>query len=152
MSIEMIYGDIFASDCQTLVNPVNCAGIMGAGLALDFKRRFPEMFVEYHSLCRRGGFDIGILWIYRTGDRWILNFPTKRHWREASHEDHLHAGLKAFLGSYLAEGIVSVAFPLLGAGLGGLKPARSLEIMQTHLIHCKIPVKIYLPDRPSSNG
>ena len=146
MSIELIKGNLFASFCQTLVNPVNCAGAMGAGLAREFKLRFPEMFQEYRSVCRRGGLDIGVLWIYRTDARWILNFPTKKHWRGAGHEDHLHAGLKTFMDSYRTEGIVSVAFPLLGAGLGGLKPHRSLEIMRAYLTHCTIPVEIYLHD------
>lgn len=154
MAIEIIDGDIFSSRCQTLVNTVNCVGVMGAGLALEFKARCPEMFCEYRERCRRGEIAIGTLWIYRTAERWVLNFPTKRHWRSPSKEEYLHAGLKQFMETYRAEGITSIAFPLLGARNGGLEPARSLEIMRAYLEQCEIAVEIYryAPPRASSDS
>lgn len=72
-------GDIFRSGAQTLVNPVNCRGVMGAGLALAFKQRYPEMFAAYVEECRSGRLRIGRPWLYRTGQPWMLNFPTKDH-------------------------------------------------------------------------
>ncbi len=143
MAIKVLDADIFSSTCQTLVNTINCVGVMGAGLALEFKRRYPEMYREYRVLCRSGGMKIGTLWIYRTKDRWVLNFPTKLHWRGKSKEEYLRAGLKTFMDIYSAEGIESIAFPLLGAGLGGLNPGRSQEIMESYLCNCSIPVEIF---------
>lgn len=141
--IKVFDADIFSSTCQTLVNTVNCVGVMGAGLALEFKQRYPAMFKEYRSLCKNGGMKIGTLWIYRAKDRWVLNFPTKQHWRGKSKEEYLHAGLKTFMDIYLSEGIESIAFPLLGAGLGGLNPERSQEIMMSYLRNCSIPVVLF---------
>ncbi|MCE5231239.1 macro domain-containing protein [bacterium] len=143
MAIKILDGDILSSTCQTLVNTVNCVGVMGAGLALGFKRRYPDMYREYRSMCQSGGMKIGTLWIYRMKDRWVLNFPTKQHWRGKSKEEYLHAGLKSFMDIYLSEGIESIAFPLLGAGLGGLNPGRSQEIMMSYLENCAIPVEIF---------
>jgi O-acetyl-ADP-ribose deacetylase (regulator of RNase III) len=143
MSLDVIDGDIFSSKSQTLVNTVNCVGAMGAGIALEFKLQHPRMYQEYRSLCKAGKLDIGTLWIYRTNDRWILNFPTKRHWRQNSREEYLHAGLKSFMDIYSSEGIESIAFPLLGAQNGHLNPSRALKIMESYLIHCAIPVEIY---------
>jgi O-acetyl-ADP-ribose deacetylase (regulator of RNase III) len=116
---------------------------MGAGLALEFKRRYPEMDQKYRLLCKQGELDIGTLWIFKTDDRWVLNFPTKRHWRQPSKEEYLHAGLKTFMETYRAEAIASIAFPLLGAHHGRLDPMRSQEIMESYLVHCTIPVEIY---------
>lgn len=143
MAIKVFDDNIFSSTCQTLVNTVNCVGVMGAGLALEFKRRYPDMYQEYRSLCHSGGMKIGTLWIFRMNDRWVLNFPTKQHWRGKSKEEYLHAGLKTFMDIYLSEGIESIAFPLLGAGLGGLNPRRSQEIMMSYLGMCSIPVEIH---------
>lgn len=143
MGIEIIDGDIFLSTCQTLVNTVNCVGVMGAGLALEFKHRYPEMDEAYRRLCVRGELEIGRLWLFKPNDRWILNFPTKQHWRQPSKEDYLHAGLKTFMDIYRSEGIESIAFPLLGARNGKLDPVRSQEIMVSYLCHCSIPVEIY---------
>lgn len=143
MAIKVFDTDIFSSTCQALVNTVNCVGVMGAGLALEFKRRYPDMYREYRSLCESGSMKIGTLWLFRMKDRWVLNFTTKQHWRGKSNEEYLHAGLKTFMGLYLSEGIESIAFPLLGAGLGGLNPGRSQEIMESYLGNCSIPVEIF---------
>lgn len=138
MGLKVIDGDIFSSRCQTLVNTVNCVGIMGAGLALEFKRRYPEMYQKYRLLCNQGGLNIGTLWIFKTSERWVLNFPTKQHWRQRSKEDYLHAGLKTFMETYRAEAIESIAFPLLGAHHGRLDPRRSQEIMESYLAETNI--------------
>ena len=137
-------GNIFDSNAQTLVNTVNCVGVMGKGLALQFKQRFPAMFREYEKICKKGLLDVGKLWLFKTENRWILNFPTKYDWRNPSKEEYLELGLQKFVDTYKKKGITSVAFPLLGASNGGLEPAISLQIMKNYLEKCEIPVSIYL--------
>lgn len=144
--IKHIHGNIFTSPCQTLVNTVNCAGIMGAGIAFEFRLREPGMFKKYVTLCENSSLDIGKLWLYKDSSPWILNFPTKKHWKFPSKERYLHAGLEKFMASYRQCGIESIAFPLLGASKGGLDPDRSLSIMTGYLKDCEIAVEIYQYD------
>src|SRR5690554_3048314 len=110
MAAKVIIGNIFSSDCQTLVNTINCVGIMGAGIALEYRLRYPEMYDRYVQLCSDSKIDIGKLWIYKS-DRWILNFPTKKHWKDPSRIEYLESGLEKFRDTYLNKGITSVAFP-----------------------------------------
>ena len=81
MSIEVITGNIFTSTCQTIVNTVNCVGVMGAGIALECRFRYPEVHKKYISLCNENKIEIGLLWVYKSPKRWVLNFPTKKHWK-----------------------------------------------------------------------
>ena len=141
-------GNIFDSKAQTIVNTVNCMGVMGKGLALQFKKRYPEMFIAYEQLCKKQLLDIGKLWLYKTDRRWILNFPTKYDWRLPSKESYLEKGLEKFLLTYKQRGIESIAFPLLGANNGGIPPDVSLEIMKRYLKNCEIPVTIYINYKP----
>lgn len=140
----IVSGNIFDSNAQTLVNTVNCMGVMGKGLALQFKKRYPDMFVAYKKLCENQLLDIGKLWLYKTERRWVLNFPTKYDWRLPSKERYLEQGLEKFLQSYKQRGIESIAFPLLGANNGGITPEVSLQIMSHYLQYCEIPVTIYI--------
>ncbi|MBF7728600.1 macro domain-containing protein [Pseudomonas sp. N040] len=142
-NLAVVTGNIFRSRAQTCVNTINCVGVMGAGIAFEYRLRYPEMFQQYRLLCEQGQIAIGKLWIFKAMDRWVLNFPTKKHWRYPSQEDFLHAGLEKFMSTYKSRGISSVAFPLLGAQMGGLSAERSLEIMLDHLSPCAIPVEIY---------
>lgn len=148
---KIVKGSLFDSSCSILVNTVNCVGAMGAGVALEARLRFPKMYNEYVALCKAREIQIGKLWLYREGPRGVLNFPTKDNWRNPTKEAYLHAGLERFMESYQAEGITSVAFPILGASNGGLDPARALSIMQSYLQHCNIPVEIYEHDPVVSN-
>ena len=141
-------GDIFYSKAQTIVNTVNCVGVMGKGLALRFKKSYPKMFYEYTGLCEKGLIDIGKLWLYKDKRRWILNFPTKYDWRTPSEPYYLEAGLEKFMATYRQKGITSIAFPLLGASNGGIPAYVSLAIMEQYLQHCEIPVTIYLKYEP----
>lgn len=143
MSVQVIQGDIFQSQCQTLVNPINCVGVMGAGLALEYRKRYPQMYERYQAFCRQGDLKIGKLWIYKSSDRWILNFPTKNHWQYPSKIAYLQVGLEKFINTYQQRKITSIAFPLLGASCGRINPATSLEVMQNYLEQCYIPVEIY---------
>ena len=144
-NLKFISGNIFTSKRQTLVNTVNCVGVMGAGVALEFKFRYPEMFKEYVQRCREGELVIGTLWLYKPkdGSRWVLNFPTKKHWRHPSREEYLERGLSNFLDVYKGYGLESVAFPLLGAANGGIPEERSKAIMTRYLSECDIPIDIY---------
>ena len=149
--VTVIQGNIFASQCQTLVNTVNCEGVMGAGIALEFKLRHPEMFQQYAEHCRAGRIDIGKLWLYKppsgAGDgRWVLNFPTKRRWKDPSRLEYLASGLEKFAASYHRRGVQSAAFPVLGSANGGLAEEAALAVMLQYLAPCEIPVEIYRYD------
>lgn len=145
MPVTVIKGNIFTSHCQTIVNTVNCVGVMGAGIALECRLRYPDMYERYVELCEAGQIDIGKLWIYKS-DRWILNFPTKKHWKYPSKKEYLEAGLEKFVNSYKERGIESIAFPLLGADKGGILPDESLGIMRRYLDDLEIPIEIYKYD------
>lgn len=123
----MIYeltGDILAADVEAIVNPVNCVGIMGAGLALQIRDRFRANFAAYAKACRRGDMIPGRVMVYDRGvgmaPRWVVNFPTKRHWRDPSRIEDIEAGLADLVRAIRDRGIGSIAVPALGAGLGGL--------------------------------
>lgn len=136
-------GNIFTTQCQVIVNTVNCVGVMGAGIAYEFRLRYPEMFEKYQTLCANKDLDIGKLWIYSAEERKILNFPTKYDWKYPSKEEYLHKGLQKFLETYKQKGITSIAFPLLGAQKGGLSTEKSLSIMEQYLKDCDIDIEIW---------
>jgi O-acetyl-ADP-ribose deacetylase (regulator of RNase III) len=152
MSIKIIQGNIFNSKLQTVVNTVNCVGVMGKGIALVFKLRYPEMFEVYSEHCKKGNISIGKLWIYKgeLDAPWVLNFPTKFHWKYPSKLEYLEKGLEKFCDSFKDQGITSIAFPLLGAHNGGLDKEDVLKIMNKYLENCNIPIEIYEydPDAP----
>jgi O-acetyl-ADP-ribose deacetylase (regulator of RNase III)/uncharacterized protein YwgA len=122
--IEYKTGDIISKNAEALVNTVNCVGIMGRGIALQFRNAFPENFSAYKAACRRGDLQPGKLFVYRTNGlsnpKYIINFPTQRHWRGRSKLADIEAGLTALASEIRTLGIRSVAVPPLGSGLGGL--------------------------------
>ena len=122
--IRSVTGDILESSAEALVNTVNCVGVMGRGIALQFKQAFPDNFREYAAACRRGEVKPGRMVVFETGrangPRYIFNFPTKRHWRGKSRIEDIEAGLNALVAEVQARGIRSIAIPPLGSGLGGL--------------------------------
>lgn len=122
--IEYRSGDILKSEAEALVNTVNCVGVMGRGIALQFKNAFPENFKAYAAACRREQVQPGRMFVFETGQltppRYIINFPTKRHWRGKSRIEDIEAGLVALVAEIRAWRIRSIALPPLGAGLGGL--------------------------------
>lgn len=117
-------GDLLAEPAEALVNTVNCVGVMGRGVALQFRNAFPENFSAYRAACDRGEVQPGRMFVFELGQltrpRWIINFPTKRHWRGRSKIEDIEAGLKALVAEIRARGIRSIALPPLGSGLGGL--------------------------------
>jgi O-acetyl-ADP-ribose deacetylase (regulator of RNase III) len=145
--MKVIKGNIFATTCQTVVNTVNCVGVMGAGIAYEFRLRYPGLYQKYVELCNNKSISIGSLWLFKAKDKWILNFPTKYHWKYPTKIEYLHKGLEKFLSTYKEKGITSVAFPLLGASNGGLDPDVSFNVMQTYLNQCDIPVEVYFFDK-----
>lgn len=118
---EIKHGSIFDSECEALVNPVNCVGVMGAGLALEFKKRFPGMFKSYVEDCESGDLRIGHLSVHIGLDYpAVINFPTKNHWKHNSKIEYIEQGLDA-LADLVETGFPkSIAIPALGCGLGGL--------------------------------
>ena len=119
--IEFCTGDLFDADVEALVNPVNCVGAMGRGLALEFRRMWPEVYEEYRAACDGGRVKVGsILTVRVADDPYILNFPTKRHYRDPSSLDDIESGMQALVEEVRKLGLTSIAIPALGCGLGGL--------------------------------
>ena len=122
--IEYKTGDILSENVEALVNTVNCVGVMGRGIALQFKKAFPENFKVYAKACKREEVQPGRIFVFEPGQlanpRYIFNFPTKRHWRGKSRIEDIELGLEALVKEIRARGVRSVAIPPLGSGLGGL--------------------------------
>lgn len=121
--IEYTQGNILQADAEALVNTVNCVGVMGRGIALHFKYAYPANFKAYVAACKREEIQPGRMFVHDTGrpaPRWIINFPTKRHWRGKSRIEDIESGMGALVHEIEARGIRSVAIPPLGSGLGGL--------------------------------
>ncbi|UPV77787.1 macro domain-containing protein [Bacillus rugosus] len=143
--ITYVKQDIFESPAQVLVNTVNTVGVMGKGIAKRFKQIYPEMFEQYQYFCETKNLDIGKLWIYKSNHKWILNFPTKKHWRSPSKIEYIEEGLKKFVETYEEKGINSISFPLLGCGNGGLDWEKEVKpLMEKYLRPLPIEVFIHL--------
>ena len=138
-------GNIFNSKAQTIVNTVNCVGVMGKGIALVFKLRYPKMFDEYAGLCKKHMISPGKLWIYKGEPEapWVLNFPTKFHWKYPSKIEYIESGLQKFVDTNKEKGITSIAFPMLGTHNGGLDKEEVRSLMERYLNKCDIPIEIY---------
>lgn len=145
--MKVLIGDIFDSGAQTLVNTVNCVGIMGKGIAAEFKKRFPDMFKDYLARCERKDVRPGIPYLYK-GDMFspqIINFPTKTHWRAASHIEDVEKGLKILSQYYKEWGVESIAIPPLGCGNGQLLWESVGPLIYKYVSKWDIPVKMYAP-------
>ena len=142
--IRYVPTSLFMSPAQTLVNTVNTVGVMGKGIALEFKNRYPDMFNRYRTFCERKQIDIGILYLYESPNKWVLNFPTKKHWRNPSKIEWIEEGLKKFVQTYQDRGITSIAFPQLGCGNGGLPWGEVRPVMERWLRPLTIPVYIHV--------
>ncbi|NJK51906.1 MAG: Appr-1-p processing protein [Leptolyngbyaceae cyanobacterium SU_3_3] len=122
--IELTQGDILKADAEALVNTVNCVGIMGRGIALQFRKAFPENFKAYEFACKADRVQPGKMFVYDLNrlynPRFIINFPTKRHWKNKSRIEDIKAGLADLINVVGQQQIRSIAIPPLGCGLGGL--------------------------------
>lgn len=144
--VKVLIGDMFESGAQTLVNTVNCVGVMGKGIALEFKKRFPQMFEDYVVRCRGGEVRLGRPYLYKSAiPPWILNFPTKDHWRSLARVDDIVNGLEYLLDNYKQWDITSLAVPPLGTGQGQLEWRIVGPILYRYLSKMDIPVELYAP-------
>jgi O-acetyl-ADP-ribose deacetylase (regulator of RNase III) len=144
--VTVLVGDLFSSKAQTLVNTVNCVGVMGKGVALEFKKRFPEMFDDYEKRCRRHEVKLGRPYLFkRLVPPWILNFPTKDHWRSVASLEAIVDGLKFLIQHYKEWGITSMAVPPLGCGQGQLEWRVVGPTLFRYLQKMDIPVELYAP-------
>lgn len=151
--IEYRDGDLLADRSEALVNAVNCVGVMGAGVALAFRRRFPENFRAYAAACRRNEVAPGRMFVFETGaespPRYLVNFPTKRHWRDTSRMEDLVAGVSSLREEVCARAIRSVALPALGCGLGGLRWPEVRAVIADGLRGLQeVRVTVYRPREP----
>lgn len=144
--VNIMKGNIFESKAQTLVNTVNCVGVMGKGIALEFKKRYPDMFQDYLEQCKRKEVKLGRPYLYKPlFPPWILNFPTKGHWRAVSHVDDIIHGLEYLVRHYKEWGITSLAVPPLGCGHGQLQWDVVGPLLYRYLSKLDIPVELYAP-------
>lgn len=151
--IKYYEGTVFNTPAKTIVNTVNCAGVMGAGIALEFKLRYPEMYEDYIEKCKEKQMKVGIPRIYEySEDLWIMNFPTKGHWRFPSKMAWIEQGLKYFVENYKKRNIHSIAFPKLGTNNGGLEWKEVRNLMEKYLKDLDIDVYICLDEKNEAEG
>ena len=160
--INSANGDILTKDVDAVVNTVNTVGVMGKGLALQFKRRYPENFKAYKKACQDGEVQIGRMFVTETheltGPRLIVNFPTKKHWRADSQIDYIRAGLQDLVRVIGEHRIKSIAIPPLGAGNGGLDWTKVRPLVEAALapidglrVEIFDPVKTHFPVRKTDS-
>jgi len=144
--IKVLIGNLFESHNKTLVNTVNTVGVMGKGIAQEFKNRYPTMFEDYVERCKMKKLEASVPYYYEDmlGTS-IVNFPTKEHWRSPSKLQDIIHGLDVFTENYQEWGIGSIAFPPLGCGNGGLEWSLVGRVMYQKLANLDIPVEIYAP-------
>jgi O-acetyl-ADP-ribose deacetylase (regulator of RNase III)/uncharacterized protein YwgA len=139
-------GNLFESSAHTWVNTVNCVGVMGKGIALEFKQQFPDMFADYQARCQHGQVRLGEPYLFRNlVEPWVLNFPTKGHWRAVTNLQDIIRGLDYLLAHYREWGIKSLAVPPLGCGNGQLEWRVVGPTLYRHFQRMEIPVEIFAP-------
>lgn len=149
--IKYMTGDIFDCEAEAIVNTVNCIGVMGRGLALQFKNKYPENFKAYQQACKLGAVQIGKMFVFQNNQllspRYIINFPTKDHWRGKSKIEYIETGLQDLIAVIQHNHIQSIAIPPLGAGLGGLDWQLVKQKIEYSLSHLgNVDIYIYEPD------
>jgi O-acetyl-ADP-ribose deacetylase (regulator of RNase III) len=147
--VTYVVGDLFQSPAKVLVNTVNTVGVMGKGIAKTFRDVFPDMFQRYQRHCETKALTVGNLWLYKTDHKWILNFPTKVHWRQPSRPEYIEAGLRKFVATYAQHGISSIAFPQLGCGNGELDWRMTVRpLMERYLGTLPIDIFVHIYSAP----
>lgn len=144
-NVTIVTGNLLKSRQQALVNTVNTVGVMGKGIALAFKKRYPVMFEDYVRRCERGEVQLGRPYVFEESDHLVVNFPTKGHWRAVSRLDDIVRGLEHLEAHYKEWGITSLAVPPLGCGNGQLEWEVVGPTLVRHLARLDIPVKLYAP-------
>lgn len=131
--ITFVQGSLFDSPAQVITNTVNCVGVMGKGVAREFKRRLPAMFEDYRAKCAAGAVRLGEPYLWEDDATQVLNFPTKDHWRGRSKLEYIEAGLRYLAENHASLGIHSLAMPPLGCGNGGLEWHDVKQLMVRYL-------------------
>jgi O-acetyl-ADP-ribose deacetylase (regulator of RNase III)/uncharacterized protein YwgA len=148
--IRYTKGDLLSSNAEALVNTVNTVGIMGKGIALQFKTRFPQNFKIYQEACKNGTFKTGQVLVVKEGDllnyKIIINFPTKSHWKGNSKYEYISSGLVALKNAIQENNINSIAIPPLGCGNGGLDWQIVREMIEEHLRNLECDITVYTPN------
>jgi O-acetyl-ADP-ribose deacetylase (regulator of RNase III)/uncharacterized protein YwgA len=147
--VKLTKGDILQSQAQAIVNTVNCVGIMGKGVALAFKRKYPEMYHDYVARCKRDEVELGKPYAYKVEGHIVVNFPTKQHWRSVSRLSDIEEGLHHLRARLDEWGITSIALPPLGCGNGQLDWSVVGPMLREHLTRFGIPVELYVPHEVS---
>jgi len=155
--IKFTSGDILRADAEAIVNTVNCVGVMGRGIALQFKKAWPENFKAYARACKQEKVQPGSMFIVETGQltnpKYIINFPTKRHWRGASRIEDVEAGLRALAKDIKEKHITSISIPPLGSGLGGLDWADVRQLIEATLNDLDdVAILVYEPNGAPDGG
>ena len=148
--VHYLKGNLFESDAEALVNAVNTVGVMGKGIALQFKNLFPHNYKVYANACKDGTLVPGKLLVVTEvsealGKKTIVNFPTKLHWRNPSEYTYVESGLQELAKAIKEHGIKSIAMPALGAGLGGLDWDKVKTLIEQYLGNALCEVHVYLP-------
>lgn len=149
--VKLTHGDILKADADALVNTVNCVGVMGKGVALQFKKAYPENFKEYQTACKNGDLRPGKMFVFATnqlfGAKYIINFPTKDHWKTSSKIEYIKEGLDSLVSVIREKNILSIAIPPLGCGNGGLDWAYIRPLIEERLsvLEPTVSVLLYEP-------
>ncbi len=144
--IKFVTGNMFNNSYDMRVNTVNCVGVMGAGVALAFKKMYPPMFAAYQRECWAGRMEIGKMFVWKSliGEE-VVNFPTKRHWRGSSEYLYIESGLRALRSHLATRGKISVALPALGCGHGGLNWRLVSEMIKRELSGLEAEIHVFSP-------
>lgn len=142
--ITYVKGNIFNSPAKILVNTVNTVGVMGKGVALEYKKRYPDMFECYKKICETKQLDVGKLYLWKKSEKWVLLFPTKKHWRNPSKIEYIEKGLIKFSENWDKLGSNSIAFPRLGCGNGGLDWKDVRPLMEKYLGNLPLQIFVYV--------
>ena len=147
MTVKVTYGNIFNAQTDAIVNPVNCVGVMGAGLAKVFKQKFPSNFATYKQACDEGLQPGELIISEANGNtpRYIINLPTKDHWRDPSEWQYIQKGLVSLKEQSLDMGITSLAMPALGCGLGGLEFEMLVPMVKDIFLNVDFDILIFRP-------
>lgn len=144
--MQILVGDILKSRAQTLINTVNCVGVMGKGIALEYKKRFPDMYDDYVQRCERGELKPGIPYLFKTlFPPQIINFPTKDHWKSLSKISDIERGLKYLVEHYKEWGVTSLAIPPLGCGNGQLEWRVVGPLIYRFVKDLPVAIEMYAP-------
>lgn len=146
--VELRRGDLFESGAEAIVNTINCVGVMGKGIALLFKQRYPDMFRTYVKYCNKKLIRVGKMWVWHTGEpdyRYIFNFPTKDDWRNPSKLEWISSGLDDLKNCVIMMGVESIAMPALGCTNGGLNFGDVRALVEEKLNDLEIPVILFEP-------